>query len=182
MLKMAALFTLVGFSVIGSCIVYFLQDYPTQNVIWGQLNWMWQTIYGLTYGAIAALLLITVASWQVLEPSMSKFRKRILETFQPSFEDIIFYSFCAAVGEEILFRAAIQPFLGVWPTAFLFIAIHGYLNPYDWRMSIIGLLEVIIVAGIGYLFIHVGLLASIWSHFIFDVIAFSYLVYYSRTD
>jgi len=35
----------------------------------------------------------------------------------------------SAVGEELLFRGALQPLIGFWPTALLFGALHGGYNP-----------------------------------------------------
>ncbi|MBK7566807.1 MAG: CPBP family intramembrane metalloprotease [Bacteroidetes bacterium] len=43
---------------------------------------------------------------------------------------MLFLSFCAGVGEELLFRGAIQPWLGIWLTALLFI-FYTDLNPKD---------------------------------------------------
>ena len=81
-------------------------------------------------------------------------------------------SFAAGVGEEILFRGAIQPFIGVWPTAIGFVAIHGYLNPMNLKMSIYGILMVVVSAGIGYLFKYEGLYAAITAHFLIDLVLF----------
>lgn len=171
--------TLVGFSVVGLAIIYGFQENSVQSVLMGGEPYIWQLLYGLTYGVIASLVALTVIRLELLEP-VSSFYSKLFENIDLSFEDIVFFSFCAGVGEEIFFRAAVQPFLGVWLTAILFIALHGYLNPQNWRLMIYGLLMVIITAGMGYLFIHLGLLAAISSHFIFDVVMFSYLVFYKK--
>src|SRR5690625_7116241 len=41
---------------------------------------------------------------------------------------MISLSVVAGISEEFLFRAAIQPLLGVWLTSAIFIGIHGYIR------------------------------------------------------
>lgn len=85
---------------------------------------------------------------------------------------IIFLSLCAGIGEEIFFRAGIQPLLGVWWTSFLFVMLHGYLNPWNLRISIYGLIMVGIIAVFGYLYQHMGIFAAISAHAVFDMVLF----------
>ena len=54
--------------------------------------------------------------------------------------DALFISFCAGFGEEILFRTGMQHYLGILITSIFFVAIHGYLNPFNWRYSLYGLI------------------------------------------
>jgi len=79
------------------------------------------------------------------------------------------------VGEEILFRGAFQPLFGLWIVAIVFVAIHGYLNLFDWKISIYGLYMVLVAAGFGYLFSGFGIIAASSAHFAFDVIMLRYL-------
>ena len=85
---------------------------------------------------------------------------------------IIFISFCAGVGEEILFRGVLQPLIGIWITAVLFVAIHGYLNPVNWRISIYGIYLTLVIGIIGHLTDWLGLTTAIIAHMIIDVILF----------
>ena len=85
---------------------------------------------------------------------------------------IIFLSLCAGIGEELFFRAGIQPFLGVWWTAVFFVLLHGYLNPKNVRISIYGLVMVGIIAGFGYLFKYCGIFSAITAHAVFDMVLF----------
>src|SRR5690606_14751744 len=81
-------------------------------------------------------------------------------------------SLCAGIGEELFFRAGIQPFLGIWWTAILFVFIHGYLDPRNWRISIYGLVMVGIIAWFGYRFETIGIVAAMIAHAAFDFILF----------
>jgi membrane protease YdiL (CAAX protease family) len=85
------------------------------------------------------------------------------------------------VGEEILFRGAIQPFLGVAVTSVLFVAVHGYLNPKDWRLSVYGVFMTIGIAWLGYLAETQGLLSAIIGHTIIDVYLLIYLQRSAKT-
>jgi hypothetical protein len=75
----------------------------------------------------------------------------------------------------MLFRGALQPLLGIPITSILFVAIHGYLNPRDWRLSIYGLFMTAGIAWLGYLTDSRGLLSAIVGHTIIDVYLLIYL-------
>ena len=90
----------------------------------------------------------------------------------PDISTIFFVSFCAGFGEEVLFRGVLQPKLGIWLTAVIFVGIHGYLNPNNWRISIYGIYLTIVIALTGYLSRHFGLTTAIITHMIIDVILF----------
>lgn len=85
---------------------------------------------------------------------------------------ILFLSLCAGIGEEVFFRAGIQPYFGVWWTSILFVLLHGYLNPWNLRISFYGLIMVLIIAIFGYLFQYVGIFSAIFAHAIFDILLF----------
>lgn len=87
--------------------------------------------------------------------------------------DYFFLSLCAGVGEELLFRSGVQFYLGPIITSVVFVAIHGYLNPMNWRMSLYGLLVLPFILGISYGFIEFGLWFAIGAHFAYDFVIFS---------
>lgn len=89
--------------------------------------------------------------------------------------EIWWVSICAGVGEEILFRGTIQPFLGVWITSILFVFIHGYLTPFNTRLSIYGIFMTLAIVTLGYTVEYVGLIPAMVAHTIIDVILLSYL-------
>jgi membrane protease YdiL (CAAX protease family) len=94
---------------------------------------------------------------------------RLIQQFDLNTSDVIFISCCAGVGEEVLFRGAIQPFMGIIITAILFVAIHGYLNPRNWRISIYGVFMTAGIVLLGYLAETMGLLVAIVAHTIIDI-------------
>jgi membrane protease YdiL (CAAX protease family) len=106
----------------------------------------------------------------------------LIQQIQPTFLHIVFYSFCASVGEEILFRGGIQPFIGIWPASLLFVFLHGYINPSNMNLTVYGVFLIIICAGFGYLFKFFGIGSCIMAHFVYDVFMFSLLRYSARGD
>ena len=82
---------------------------------------------------------------------------------------------CAGVGEEFLFRAALQPLVGLWLGAVVFAAAHigtaiigSSSNPK--RLAYVLNVAVAGVA-LGLLFEHLGLLAAVLIHATIDVVA-----------
>ncbi len=98
-----------------------------------------------------------------------RFFLQFLKPFELRVGDIIFISACAGIGEELLFRATLQPILGIWITALLFVTLHGYLSIHNWALTVYGIFMVLAAAGLGYLFRDVGIVAAICGHFAIDV-------------
>jgi membrane protease YdiL (CAAX protease family) len=132
----------------------------------------------LLWGAIAGLGIAVGAHLLIASPLLDAVNSsyaRMLGRFKLTFSEILLISLCAGVGEEMLFRGAIQPFLGIPISSILFVAIHGYLNPRDWRLSIYGIFMTIGIACLGYLAESRGLLSAIVGHTIIDVYLLIYL-------
>ncbi len=130
------------------------------------------TLIGLEIGIVYALLVIIIGQAPVFD-AISEPQERLLKSLNLNWGDIIFISFCAGFGEEILFRAGIQTWLGPWWTSIIFIAVHGYFNPKSWRKSLYGviLLPFILLLAYGYDFY--GLWFCIAAHFSYDLVLFS---------
>jgi CAAX protease family protein len=172
-----ALVTLFGFSIVGLLIIETFHDFSIWQVIAFGSPWPYQILRGLVFGTIAAACMI----WMIGTPLLVEARNFFSELISDAnlkMPDLLFLSLAAGIGEEILFRAALQPFLGIWLTALIFVALHGYLNPMNLQMSIYGVLMVIISAGLGYLFEYIGIFAAMSAHFIIDLILFIYFKFY----
>ena len=119
--------TILGIGGLGiSLIGIFRPD--DLNALFQTGNIGLQAEKGLLFGISAAM----VALWLTFHPILDDVRiffGNLIGGIGIRFTDIIFISLCAGIGEEILFRGFIQTYLGIWPTAVIFVAIHGYLNP-----------------------------------------------------
>jgi membrane protease YdiL (CAAX protease family) len=164
-------FTLFGFGGIGLSILYFAESVtPIVFFTSGQLLWQ-QLLSGTVFGISAAVAALGIVQTNWMSKEMNFFGE-LIEKMAPTYAHAVFYSFCAGVGEEILFRGGIQPYLGIWVTSFFFILLHGYINPYNLALTVYGLFMVLVSAGLGYLFELYGILSSITAHFLFDLVMF----------
>jgi hypothetical protein len=91
-----------------------------------------------------------------------------------SSRDIVILAVASSVGEELLFRGALQPWLGVWPQAALFAALH--VGPgrrfLPWTAS-----ALVVGAGFGYVAQLTGNLgAPIVAHATINLLNLRYIV------
>ncbi|MFM7661183.1 MAG: CPBP family intramembrane glutamic endopeptidase [Bacteroidota bacterium] len=123
--------------------------------------------FGFVYGILAMLLLQA--------PLFEKLPNRIdhlVRSMNLNVGDAIFLSFCAGFGEELLFRSGIQYYLGIILTSITFVAIHGYLNPKNWRYSMYGLIVLPFILLLSMGFESFGLWFAISAHFAYDAVLF----------
>lgn len=85
----------------------------------------------------------------------------------------VWISMAAGVGEEMLFRAALQPLAGIWLSSLLFLALHS--KAYDFRkLDRTALLQAAGVFGmsvvLGLVYRYAGLLAAILFHTVTDIL------------
>ncbi len=169
-----AVLTIVVFTVAGYLTITYYSDQTFQNKLKGLIPWHLQILWGVIYGFLASYLGWKIIQIPPLRPTR-KFFTNLIKPMRLTLLEITFISFCAGVGEEVLFRGAIQPILGVWLTSFIFVLIHGYINPRNWPLTIYGVYMVFVVAGLGFLTIQLGLIASIAAHAVVDMVLLSCL-------
>ena len=166
-----ALGTLIGFPVLAYLIHFFLFDTHFLTIFVSKTNLFTELIIGLGAGLLFGYVAWLVIAMKFMHPVKDKY-KTLISSFELDISTIFFVSFCAGFGEEVLFRGVLQPKLGIWLTAVIFVGIHGYLNPNNWRISIYGIYLTIVIALTGYLSRHFGLTTAIITHMIIDVILF----------
>lgn len=168
-------------SALGVLVIQYVQKVEVRSVLLGGKPYYLQLLTGLFFGSLSALLgvvLINGRRFRVLRTVLEE----MINEVNPSVFDIVFYSTCAAVGEEVLFRAGLQPLLGVWPTALLFVLLHGYLQRITLSFILYNLFLLAICAGFGYLFHFFGLFSCMIAHFVYDVAMFCMLKYAYRSN
>ena len=81
---------------------------------------------------------------------------------------------CAGVGEELLFRAALQPLVGLWLGAILFAAAHmktaALGSSSSWKRLAYILNVAVAGVALGLVFEHLGLLAAVLIHATIDIV------------
>lgn len=168
-----ALATIIGMPAVALIVDHYSEIVDLRTSLIGVTS-IWQQ---LGFGALAGIIIAIIAQLLIASPMLNKVNVQyanLLGRFKLTFSDIVFVSLCAGVGEEMLFRGAIQPFLGIIITSFVFVAIHGYISPYNWRLTIYGIYMTACIGLIGYLATSQGLISSIIAHTVIDV----YLLYF----
>lgn len=97
-------------------------------------------------GAGAGLAIVAL-TWLMrgLGP-MTRVRRELATLLGPlSSGTIAVLAITSAVGEELLFRGALQPLIGFWPTAILFGALHGGFTPKLWTWTVFAILAGILL-------------------------------------
>ncbi len=161
--------TLLGMPFIAWVIVRFRDDIDLMQRWTGSEAIWFQLILGLPAGLVGALGARFIVSRKFMSGVRLRYA-RMFKNLRLNWSEIIFISMCAGVGEELLFRGVLQPMWGIWITAIVFVAIHGYLNPRDWRISVYGLYMTLIIAGLGYMTERFGIWSAVVAHMLIDVI------------
>lgn len=106
---------------------------------------------------------------------------KMMADFKINTWQAFFLSICAGVGEEILFRGAIQPILGIWLTAIIFVGSHHYLyrEKLTKKNTVPFFVMVGFLLGLGVFLGWVAEAFSLWHaiaiHFTYDLVQFMYI-------
>ncbi len=169
--------TLLFFGVGGVLIIELGQNKSILEVLNEGEPILLQLLAGVASGLVGAFIALFVITRKFFKEE-KEFYYGLISRWKLSYGHMIFLSLCAGIGEEIFFRGGIQPLLGIWWTSILFVLLHGYLNPKNWRISIYGMVMVVIIAGLGYLFEAIGIFSAMAAHAVLDMALFRYI---SRT-
>lgn len=155
----------------GAIIIYFFQDLTitevlTDGAVFGN-QLLTGTGAGVVFGLMAALLMKHPSMEIITEDYfiVKEVKKIDLKSF-----DIFQISVIAGITEEFLFRAAIQPLLGVWLTSLIFVAIHGYISFKSAAHITFALFVFLLSTVLGMLFIYFGILSAMAAHAVYDII------------
>jgi len=168
---------LVGFPLLSFPIFYFF-DLPYKHLLEIQSNHIYLIPIFLSIGIVFGLIVIWLTELEYFEKSMSKYKNR-LQGHKITVFYAFFLSFCAGFGEEIFFRGALQPLMGVWVTSFFFVAIHGYFSFKNFRINVFALLLTLFIALLGWSSKEYSIILAISGHFSYDLVL---LFYYRYTD
>lgn len=163
------LFTILFFPLVSFVIHLFTKDFPFYIIFKSNSFIITELILGFLTGGLIALLGWEILNANYLKSELTKY-SLLFSPDNLTYPLIIFVSLCAGIGEEIFFRGIIQPYLGIVVTAIIFVAIHGYLNPKNLKITVYGVYMVFAIMLLGYLTDKFGLITAITAHTVIDVV------------
>ena len=173
--------TLLVFPIPGFLIRYILDNISLIDFLEPQNIQVMPIGLGLEFGIVYGFIAFLLMQAPFFDSVPMKIDKMVAE-MNLKFHHGIFLSICAGVGEEFLFRSGMQPYLGWLFTSIFFVALHGYLNPWNWRFSIYGLIILPFIFAISLGFNHFGIWFSIAAHFSYDAVLFTFMIKETKTD
>jgi membrane protease YdiL (CAAX protease family) len=171
----AQVLTCLVLCLLAATILTFTHERPW-HLFSRPLDPLWQLLIGQGLALVAAgaswLLYRRSADSEASMRTVANYARLDLRGHNP-----LWIALCAAVGEELLFRAALQPLLGVWIVSLLFLASHvplfqlRRLKRLD-RPALVQAAGVFVASvALGYVFQYVGLLAAMLVHLWIDIVA-----------
>jgi uncharacterized protein len=164
-----ALLTVVVFGGGGAFLITVVQGRDLVALHTGPMAGWWQLLSGFAVGTAMGGSALWLVHRSFMKPVIGRYSE-LLGPWMTRRCDRLLVSLCAGIGEELFFRGALQFWLGIPVTALLFVAIHGYLDPRDWRITIYGAAMTVMVACLGLMAEHQGLLAPMMAHTMIDVV------------
>ncbi len=137
-------------------------------------------IFFISAGIFFGLFIMWFGDLRFFENTLVEYGK-MLSNLKINTWQAFFLSICAGVGEEILFRGAIQPILGIGLTAVIFVGSHHYL--YNEKLTRKNTAPFIVMVcfllGLGLLLGWIADEFTLWHaiaiHFSYDLVQFMYI-------
>lgn len=97
---------------------------------------IWHGLLGCGFG----LAIVLLSHFTRHLGPMTRLKREFGELLGPlDSKTIAVLAVTSAIGEELLFRAALMPTIGFWPTAILFGVLHGGFTPRLWTWTVFAL-------------------------------------------
>lgn len=167
----------IGYVAIAWAAVKYIQQKPFLSIFEAETSAARQIIFGALTGVVLGLIqaawLRYWAWWRDLQIELAGANPGL---FRAPVLTVLLISVIVGITEEILFRAAIQPVVGIWLASVLFTVGHmnfdfsGFKKS-DLPFALLSIGTVFAVSlAMGVLFERFGLLASIAAHIFYDAI------------
>ncbi|MCG8573827.1 MAG: CPBP family intramembrane metalloprotease [Flavobacteriales bacterium] len=170
--------TLVIFPLLAWPVLYF-----SDTSFWSIFEVSYEDLFSiptfLSAGIIFGLMVIWMSELSYFEDSLARYRN-ILKDVRINRFSAFFLSVCAGFGEEIFFRGALQPLLGVIITAVLFVGIHGYFSIKNWKVNVFSISLTLFIMLLGWASREFSIWHAIAGHFSYDLVLLMYHARQSR--
>lgn len=167
----AQVLTCLMFCLLAVPIIWFGQRDPLA-AFGGPMAPMWQLLVGQGLALLAAVgsyvMFRLTARAQSTTDTIASYARLDLRGLNP-----LWIALAAAIGEETLFRAALQPLLGIWITSLIFVVTHTPAYRFR-RLDFATLAQAAGVFGgsvaLGLIYQYVGWIAAVLVHLWIDII------------
>ncbi len=168
-------FPLLAFGLVTLIQIWFPHIYPTPliSILKIRTSHFYLIPVFFSVGVFFGLIVIWLTELKYFEKSMSKY-KNLLDNYDLNTPIILFLSLSAGVGEELFFRGALQPILGIWLTSIFFVAIHGYFSIKNKRINIFAVMLVLFIALLGWAAQNYSIWLAVTAHFSYDLVLLFY--------
>jgi membrane protease YdiL (CAAX protease family) len=166
------LLTSVSCCALAAVVFFLVKREPYVPPLLAGLSLFHQAILGLVIGAfhwaVSTIGFKYTAKHQATQSAVESYARLDLRGWNP-----LWIALAAGIGEELLFRGALQPLLGVWATSALFVLAHtrAYrFNTLNGRVlfQACGIFTVSVV--FGFLALYAGLVTAIIVHVSVDIV------------
>ena len=166
-----SLLSLIFYTGLSYLVFRYLREEPLAAAFRQGVAWQQQLGWGLLGGAVAALIIAFLAGRDPVRRVLDDFYIfRQISRMSMSPFDRLQVSLFAGVGEELLFRGALQPVLGIWITSIIFVGIHGYFKFRTGAHIFFGLMMFSLSMLLGILYQELGLISAMTAHAVYDVL------------
>lgn len=171
-IRLLQLWIFYGIFVVIAIVIDAVRPSPTYLVFVTPSTAMYDLTLGLVVGGVAILVTEALERLSSSARALGRTLAQLLGALGP--QQVFWYAFCSSVGEEMLFRGALQPSLGLVATSVLFGAIHGFFSRQLWFWSLLATLMGFVF---GWLMEHTGsLCAPIVAHFTINLVNLTIIV------
>lgn len=156
---------------LGTLVIFFFQPGSWRELLSAGLSPELQLLTGLGCGlgagTLAAVMMRLDAFQNISQdyPIVGLIKQADLKQ-----RDIFSISVMAGISEEWLFRAALQPLLGLWISSLIFVALHGYFKFQNAAQMAFGLFMLFLSLLLGLIFEYAGLPAAMLTHAVYDIV------------
>lgn len=156
---------------LGALIIHFGQERTLLEAFTDGVPIWFQLATGTGFGILFGVMGVQLMKDPTLKEALSEYEiiKTLNELKLGKWQQIS-VSAVAGITEEFLFRAAIQPIIGIWLTSLIFVGVHGYIKITSVPKFLFTLFTFLLSMMLGYLYMSFGLYSAIMAHFIYDAI------------
>lgn len=152
-------------------IFHFLHESGFDNVLNSSFSVSVQLLIGLLAGCLTSAIIGLIISYPPVSGVLHDFYLvKMLSKAEFTAFDRLQLSFFAGMGEELLFRGAVQPLIGIWLTSVIFIGLHGYFKFTTVGHFLFSGMMFGLSVALGYIFEYAGLIAAMSAHATYDII------------